>query len=113
LHYQLAPKKQFGLHNLLTELNFPSTVSLHHVGRQIHYNLQLALIILVNCDNQSTLKLARNPVFHARTKHIEVHLHLTHEELSGGKIRLNYIPTNLQPANILTKSLACIKFEQQ
>jgi hypothetical protein len=68
--------------------------------------------IPVHCDNQSTLKLARNPVFHAHTKHIEVHHYFVRKRLLEGEIRLHYISTDLQPADILTKALARTKFEQ-
>jgi hypothetical protein len=67
---------------------------------------------MVACDNQSTLKLDKNPVFHARTKHIEVHHHFVKERVLGGKINLDYIPTDQQPADIFTKPLSRIKFEQ-
>jgi hypothetical protein len=66
----------------------------------------------MHCDNQSTLKLANNHVFHARTKHIEVHHHCVRERLLGGEIKLHFIPTDLQLADILTKALARTKFEQ-
>lgn len=40
------------------------------------------------CDNQSTIKLVNNPVFHARTKHIEVHHHFIRELIQNGDIEL-------------------------
>ena len=35
--------------------------------------------VVIHCDNLSSIQLARNPVFHARTKHIEVHYHYIRE----------------------------------
>ncbi|MCO5600077.1 hypothetical protein L7F22_054185 [Adiantum nelumboides] len=44
-------------------------------------------------DTQSALAVARKPIFHARTKHIEVHYHYVRERLSVGEISLAYVPT--------------------
>jgi hypothetical protein len=66
----------------------------------------------LSCDNQSSLKLAKNPLFHARTKHIEVGHHFVREKALEGKIKLDYIPTDLQLADILTKALPRVKFEK-
>eukprot|EP01018_Ginkgo_biloba_P014224 Gb_06376 [translate_table: standard] len=63
------------------------------------------------CDNQNVLKIAKNPVFHARTKHIEVHHHFIREQIQRGEIELVYRPTNDQLAKVFTKPLARDKFE--
>ena len=47
------------------------------------------------CDNMSSIYLARNPVFHARTKHIEVHYHFIRERVLAGDVDLQHINTNL------------------
>ena len=67
--------------------------------------------IPVNCDNQSTIKLAKNPVFYAQTKHIEVCHHFVQECVLRGEIKLDYISTDSNPADILTKALSRPKFE--
>lgn len=64
------------------------------------------------CDNISAIKLAKNPVFHARTKHLEIHHHFVRERQLAGEISVQHISTQEQPADILTKSLSRIKFEQ-
>ncbi|MCO5591687.1 hypothetical protein L7F22_045678 [Adiantum nelumboides] len=60
-------------------------------------------------DNQSALAVARNPIFHARTKHIEVHYHYIRERLSAGEISLAYVPTQDNLADLFTKALSRVR----
>ena len=53
-------------------------------------------------DSQSALAVARNLVFHACTKHIEVHYHYVRERLSAGEISLAYVPTHDNLADLFT-----------
>ena len=62
-------------------------------------------------NSQSALAVARNLVFHARTKHIEVHYHYVRERLSAGEISLAYVPTQDNLADLFTKALSREKFE--
>ncbi|MCO5605161.1 hypothetical protein L7F22_059341 [Adiantum nelumboides] len=62
-------------------------------------------------DSQSALAVVRNPIFHACTKHIEVHYHYVRERLSTGEISLAYVPTQDNLANLFTKALSCEKPE--
>ena len=55
--------------------------------------------------------MAKNPVFHERTKHIAVKFHYIRELLNKGIIDLYYISTNEQKADGLTKPLDKIKFK--
>lgn len=57
-------------------------------------------------DNQSALKLAENPGFYRRTKHIDIQWHFIRQEVAEGRVRLDYIATANQRADILTKGLA-------
>jgi len=56
-------------------------------------------------DNQSTISLAKNPVMHARTKHIDICHHFIREHLDNQDINLEYINTADMIADILTKPL--------
>ena len=57
------------------------------------------------CDNLSTLALASNPVFHARTKHIKVDYHFVREKVVRRDVAVKFISTLDRLADILTKSL--------
>ncbi|KAE8662552.1 hypothetical protein F3Y22_tig00113302pilonHSYRG00055 [Hibiscus syriacus] len=63
------------------------------------------------CDNQSAIRLAENPVFHARTKHVEVHYHFVREKVLQEEIEMRQIKTDEQIADLFTKSLSVGKFE--
>ena len=56
-------------------------------------------------DNQSAIKLAKNPEYHSKSKHIDIQYHYVREKILEGIIDLNYINTKDQPADIFTKSL--------
>lgn len=58
------------------------------------------------CDNSSALALASNPIFHARTKHIEVDIHYIREKVLANVIEVGYVPSADQIADIFTKPLA-------
>lgn len=63
------------------------------------------------CDNSGAIKLAKNLVFHARSKHIEISYHFVREWMLSGEISLEYVSTNDQPTDILTNPLGRTKFE--
>ena len=49
---------------------------------------------VIYCDNQSCVKLAKNPVFHDKSKHIEMRYHFIRDMVQRGAIRLQYILTD-------------------
>ncbi|KAL0303184.1 UNVERIFIED_CONTAM: Retrovirus-related Pol polyprotein from transposon TNT 1-94 [Sesamum radiatum] len=64
------------------------------------------------CDNMSAIAMAKNPVFHARSRHIELQHHFIRELVNEGEISIKFINTNDQPADILTKAVTFDKFEK-
>ena len=65
--------------------------------------------VVIYCDNLSSIQLARNSVFHARTKHIEVHYHYIQEQVLASNIDLVYVSTEEQIVDIFTKALGAEK----
>lgn len=62
-------------------------------------------------DNQSTIRLAKNPVFHARIKHIEAYYHFVREKVLQHKIELRYIKKDEQVSDLFVKILIAGKFK--
>ena len=65
---------------------------------------------VIHWDNQSCLKLTENPVFHDRSRHIELKYHFIKDMVQRGAIKLQYIRTDEQIVDILTKPLSSGKF---
>ena len=62
-------------------------------------------LVVINADNQGSIALTRNPVFHDRSKHIDIQYHFARDLIRAGRISLNYVPTAEMLADLLTKSL--------
>ena len=58
-------------------------------------------------DNQSCISLLRNPTFHARTKHVEIHHHFVRKKIEEGKINLVFLRNLGYVTDNLTKGLTC------
>jgi transposase InsO family protein len=92
-----AAKEAIWLRRLLLELG--------HTGPDVQ-------TIQIYADNQGSIALAKNPEYHARTKHIDTQWHFVREQVGLGTIKLTYIPTTEQLADGLTKALGGPEFQK-
>eukprot|EP00253_Pinus_taeda_P010447 PITA_10447 len=65
---------------------------------------------MINCDNQSCIKLSQNLMFHDRSKHIKIEYRHLRDCVQKGIMELPYIPTREQISDILTKAFARSSF---
>ena len=63
-------------------------------------------------DNQPAIALAKNPILHDRSKHIDVKFHFLRDYVNGGQIVIEFIETGRQLTDILTKSLGRLWFSE-
>ena len=66
--------------------------------------------VCIGCDSSSAIQLCKNPKYHERTKHIDVRLHFVRVEIANGVVNVVKVPTQTNPADILTKVVPAIKF---
>jgi hypothetical protein len=91
-----AAKEAIWLRQLLQNLNPSSTTP---------------YATIIYCDNQGAIALAKDPRFHARTKHIAIQHHWVREQIANETIQLEYVSTAKQVADGLTKALPKAPFE--
>jgi hypothetical protein len=66
--------------------------------------------VLLMCDNTSAISIAKNLVFHKRMRHLERRHHFLRDHVEKGDIKMRYIDTERQLANIFTKPLDASRF---
>ncbi|KAJ3622463.1 hypothetical protein MTP99_002971 [Tenebrio molitor] len=67
----------------------------------------------LHVDNESAIKLIKNPEFHQRSKHIDVRYHFIRDKYTMGEFNLVHVSSKQQQADILTKPLPRVGFEEQ
>jgi hypothetical protein len=84
-----------------------SDASREAIARQQLYmdlNIQISTPLLYS-DNQAALAIAQNPVHHQRSKHIDIRYHFIRNAVQNDQVKIDYVPTANQTADILTKAL--------
>ena len=66
----------------------------------------------IHSDNAGSIMLTKDPIFHARSKHIDVQFHYTRERVDEKDVTFKYLPTDDMPADIMTKALHHPKHEK-
>ncbi len=61
--------------------------------------------ILIKADNQGAIALTKDPRFHSRTKHIDIHWHFVRDQVETGAVQFEWVATNEMAADGLTKAL--------
>ncbi|KAH9667020.1 retrovirus-related pol polyprotein from transposon RE1 [Citrus sinensis] len=72
--------------------------------------MEVENVPIILCDSTSAAAIAANPVYHSRTKHFEIDLHFLRDKVTKGELEINYIGSNDQIADVLTKPLPHHKF---
>jgi hypothetical protein len=98
-----------------TEVEYRSlaiaTTKLYWLRMLFHeIKIPLSTTPIIWCDNVSALSLAANPVYHARTKHIEVDYHYVREKVLNRDVKVSFISTANQIADVFTKGLTSARF---
>jgi hypothetical protein len=93
--------------------------ALSHPKCQLVWLNKLLYDLQVDCDNfklysdnLSNISLARNPVFHARSKYIDVQYHHEREKVLASEFDMHHVRTDFQVADIFTKFLDIVKFKE-
>ena len=67
--------------------------------------------MLMHCDNQETIFLGRNLIFHERTKHIEINCHFIHDKVLKRVILTSQVSSIDWLGNIFTMSLTSVSYD--
>jgi len=81
---------------------------------KILFDLQKEILdpTVILCDNILAIAMTKNPVFYTRPKYIELRHHFMKDMISKKEIQLDFINTNDQPIDVLTKAVLAKKFQQ-
>ena len=75
------------------------------IGLYKELEISVEVPIYLYCDNKAAIQIAANPIFHERTKHIDIDCHFVRDKIIQGIIKTHYVSTKEQQTDLLTKSL--------
>ena len=101
----------------MPELEYSETFSPTAKMTSVRLLIQLAIendmkIDQMNCDNQGTIALAKNPIKQQRTKHVDIKYHFIRDEIHKGSVSMSYIPSEENLADIFTKPISSNKLRR-
>ena len=110
-------KKQATVSRSSTEAEYRALAStvceiqwLTYLFRDLQQNIEKPITLY--CDNKSAMHITSNPVFHERTKHLDIDCHIVRNQFVEGLIVLKHISSKFQIADLFTKALQAPQFHE-
>nr|XP_016446569.1 PREDICTED: uncharacterized protein LOC107771629 [Nicotiana tabacum] len=75
------------------------------IGLFKELGVDVELHVKLKCDSKAAIQIAANPIFHERTKHIDIDYHFVRERITQEILRTEHVTTKEQLADLITKSL--------
>eukprot|EP00253_Pinus_taeda_P019154 PITA_19154 len=112
-----ACKKQSAISHSSVEVEYRGVVEASKQALWLHqilseFGFQKQHLTTLWCDNQSAIKLCKDPIQHQRSKHLELHMHFIRKLIHDHVLEVQYFSTDDQVADIFTKALIEAKFTE-
>ena len=94
---------------VVVAINCTNIVWIKHLLKEMKE--EITELVILYCDSISVINISKNPVMHAKTKHIAIKYHYVRELVEDKQVKMEYINTKEQTADIFTKPLPKDAFE--
>ena len=81
------------------------------IGLYKELGVNVSLPVNMICDSKAAIQIAANPIFHERTKHIDIDCHFVRERIFQGMLKTKHVNNKEQLVDLLTKSLGKIQHD--